>query len=84
MDKSRRRLISGGWQTHAEEPSRVKAPTKVEHYFDSFEYCYPLLASAGSLLIEEAHAIGIDTRRKSKEAIARELFERGFTYPKRV
>lgn len=84
MDTSRRRLISGDWQNDTDDTSRQKSTSNAETYFDSFESCYPLLASAGPLIIEEARALGIDTEGKSREAIARELFERGFTHPKDV
>lgn len=78
MDTSRRRLIMGSRR------SRDETATNLAHYFDSFDSCYPLIASAGSLLIEEAQAMGIDTKGKSKKAVARELFSRGFTHPKDV
>lgn len=44
------------------------------HYFDSFEYCYPLLSEAGDMLMEEALKKGINIEGKSRHDIARELF----------
>jgi len=44
-------------------------------YFDSFDYCYPLIAEAGDMLLEEAEKRGIETRGRSKTDIARELFK---------
>lgn len=48
--------------------------TMENHYFDSFENCYPLLSEAGEMLIEEALNKGINIEGKSKHEIARELF----------
>ncbi|MBN2514601.1 MAG: hypothetical protein JXC33_01070 [Deltaproteobacteria bacterium] len=45
-----------------------------DHYFDSFENCYPLLSEAGEMLIDEALNKGINIEGKSKHDIARELF----------
>ena len=47
---------------------------KKDHYFDSFENCYPLLSEAGEMLIEEALHRGICIEGKSRHDIARELF----------
>lgn len=44
-------------------------------YFDSFDYCHPLLSEAGDLLLEEARERGIEIHGRSKADIARELFE---------
>jgi hypothetical protein len=46
-----------------------------DHYFDSFESCYPLLAEAGEMLMEEAQKRGINIEGKSEHDIARELFQ---------
>lgn len=43
-------------------------------YFDSFDSCYPLLAEAGDMLLEEAAKQGVATEGKSRAEIARELF----------
>jgi len=45
-----------------------------DHYFDSFENCYPLISEAGEMLIDEALNKGINIEGKSKHEIARELF----------
>ena len=81
MDPSRRQLISGDWLKRAAAAANSDDATVSQNYFDSFESCYPLLATAGPLLIDEAHALGIATEGKSREVIAREVFERGFRQP---
>lgn len=81
MDPSRRKLISGDWLKRAVADANSVDATTGQNYFDSFESCYPLLASAGSLLVDEALAKGIEPDGKSLEAVARELFERDFIYP---
>ncbi|MFO7838708.1 MAG: hypothetical protein R6X08_04325 [Desulfosalsimonadaceae bacterium] len=43
-------------------------------YFDSFDYCHPLIAEAGDMLLEEAAKQGVATEGRSKAEIARELF----------
>jgi len=43
-------------------------------YFDSFDYCHPLIAEAGDMLLDEARKRGIETRGRSEPDIARELF----------
>jgi hypothetical protein len=48
--------------------------TMEDHYFDSFENCYPLVSEGGEMLIEEALNKGISIEGKSKHEIARELF----------
>jgi hypothetical protein len=84
MDTSKRRWILGDWLKGTAGESRPKSTSETEHYFDSFEECYPLLASADSLLIDEARSMGVNIKGKSKEAIAREVFKRGFKYPNDV
>lgn len=81
MSMLRRTLISGEWFKSPVDESKPNYTGTGQNYFDSFESCYALLATAGSLLIDDAHALGITTEGKSREAIARELFERGFTPP---
>jgi len=46
-----------------------------DHYFDSFENCYPLLSEAGEMLIEEALKRGITIEGKRRHEIAKELFQ---------
>ncbi len=81
-DESRRRFIKGGILARSmsiiqdtldsfREGASVETPT----YFDSFEYCHPLISEAGDMLLEEARKHGIETRGRSEAAIARELFE---------
>ncbi len=82
MGTSRRQLISGNWLKQASADASLNGSTNDQSYFDSFESCYPMLATGGSLLIDEALAKGIDPQGKSLEAIARELFERDFIHPK--
>lgn len=82
MDTSRRQLISGNWLKHATADASLNGSSNDQSYFDSFESCYPMLATAGSLLTDEAFAKGIDLHGKSLEAVARELFERDFIHPK--
>ena len=89
MSMSRRKLISGEWLARARSVSPQQDLSQeyasvTDQYFDSFESCYPLLASAGPLLIDEARARGLDTEGRSQESIARELFARGFTHPKNI
>lgn len=53
----------------------TKDSNENDHYFDSFESCYPLLSEAGEMLIEEALKRGISIKGKSKHEIAREFFQ---------
>jgi len=48
--------------------------TRSKDYFNSFDYCHPLISEAGDLLLEEAVKQGIETRGRSRSDIARELF----------
>jgi len=82
MDPSKRKLISGDWLRRSIAEANSADTTTGQNYFDSFESCYPLLATAGPLLIDEALAKGINPGGKSLEAVAQELFERDFIHPK--
>lgn len=81
MDVEKRRLVSGEWLRRLVSSSALDSTGTTEAYFDSFEACYPLLASAGDMLMEEARANGIETENRSPEEIARELFTTAFVRP---
>ena len=55
--------------------TQIKDNNVKDHYFDSFENCYPLLSEAGEMLIEEALKRGIIIEGKSRHEIAKELFQ---------
>jgi hypothetical protein len=54
--------------------AQTRDSSRTDHYFNSFENCYPLLSEAGEMLIEEALNRGINIEGKSRHDIARELF----------
>ncbi|MGM0655915.1 MAG: hypothetical protein ACQETR_11435 [Thermodesulfobacteriota bacterium] len=82
-DKSKRRFILhdifGGFLSLINDTAKSFIQGAEEahskSYFDSFDYCYPLIAEAGDMLLEEAEKRGIETRGKSKPEIARELYK---------
>jgi len=61
---------------HGSQPADPQEIAGRADYFASFETCYPLLAEAGELLYEEAARHGIETKGRSREDIAREIFSR--------
>jgi len=82
MDMQRRRFFTSYpfalLDTFLKELSgftQIKDNNVKDHYFDSFENCYPLLSEAGEMLIEEALKRGIIIEGKSRHEIAKELFQ---------